>query len=65
MDLDPKVPYLGEDGEGNLIDPTDEQMRELYRQVGNPKNKEDLGEEGFVNAYYGSLVFKTLIIYIL
>ena len=65
MDLDPKVPYLGEDDEGNLIAPTDEQMRELYRQVGNPRSREDVGEEGFVNAYYGSLIFKRLIIYVL
>ena len=53
IDLDPKVPYLGEDSDGNLIEPTDEQMKELYRQVGNPKSKEDIGEDGFVNAYHG------------
>ena len=50
IDLDPKVPYLGEDDEGNLIEPTDEQMKELYRQVGNPNGKEDIGEQRFVNA---------------
>ena len=27
IDLDPKVPYLGTDHEGNLIEPSDEQMR--------------------------------------
>ena len=65
IDLDPKVPYLGEDDDGKLIEPTDEQMRELYRQVGNPNSKEDIGEDGFVNAYHGSLIFKRLVIYIL
>ena len=39
-------------------------MRDLYRQVGNPKSKEDIGEQGFVNAYHGSLIFKRLIIYL-
>ena len=63
--MDPKVPYLGEDDDGNLIEPTDEQMRELYRQVGNPKGKEDCGEQGFVNAYHGSLIFKKLVNYLL
>ena len=33
IDLDPKVPFLGVDHEGNLIEPSDEQMRELYREV--------------------------------
>ena len=40
-------------------------MRELYRQVGNPNSKEDIGEDGFVHAYHGSLIFKRLVIYIL
>ena len=40
-------------------------MRELYRQVGNPNSREDIGEDGFVNAYHGSLIFKRLVIYIL
>ena len=44
--MDTKVPYLGEDDEGNRIEPTDEQMKELYRQVGNPNSKEDIGEQG-------------------
>ena len=65
IDLDPKVPYLGEDDDGNLIEPTDDQMRELYKDVGNPKSKEDIGEQGFVNAYHGSLIFKKLVIYLL
>ena len=38
-------------------------MKELYRQVGNPNSKEDIGEQGFVNAYHGSLIFKRLVIY--
>ena len=38
-------------------------MRELYREVGNPGSKEDIGEDGFVNAYHGSLVFKILVTY--
>ena len=29
LDLDPKVPYLGEDDDGHLIEPTDDQMKEL------------------------------------
>ena len=65
IDLDPKVPYLGEDDDGNLIEPTDDQMKELYRQVGNPNSKEDIGEQGFVNAHHGSLIFKKLVIYLL
>ena len=65
IDLDPKAPYLGTDHEGNLIEPSDEQMRELYREVGNPGSKEDIGEDGFVNAYHGSLIFKTLVTYLL
>ena len=31
LDLDPKVPYLGEDDDGNLIEPSDDQMQDLYR----------------------------------
>ena len=65
LDLDPKVPYLGEDDDGNLIEPSDDQMRELYRQIGKPEHKDDVGEDGFVNAYHGSLVFKKLLIYVL
>ena len=65
IDLDPKVPYLGEDDDGKLIEPTDEQIKELYCQVGNPSSKEDIGEQGFANAYHGSLIFKKLVIYIL
>ena len=65
LDLDPKVPYLGEDDDGNLIEPSDEQMQDLYHQIGKPEHKDDVGEDGFVNAYRGSLVFKKLLIYIL
>ena len=65
LDLDPKVPYLGEDGDGNLIEPSDEQMRELYRRIGKPEQRDDIGEDGFVNAYHGSLVFKKLVTYVL
>ena len=65
LDLDPKVPYLGEDDDGNLIEPSDEQMRDLYRQIGKPEHKDDVGEDGFVSAYHGSLVFKKLLIYVL
>lgn len=57
MDLDPKVPYLGEDDEGNLIEPSDEQMQDLYRQIGKPDTRDDVGEDGFVSAYHGSLIF--------
>ena len=40
-------------------------MKELYRRVGSPNSKEDIGEQGFVNAYHGSLIFKKLVIYLL
>ena len=59
------MPYLGEDGDGNLIEPSGEQMRELYRRIGKPDQRDDIGEDGFVNAYYGSLVFKRLVTYVL
>lgn len=65
MDLDSKVPYLGEDEDGNLIEPSVEQMRDLYREIGRPESKDDVGEDGFINAYHGSLVFKKLIVYIM
>ena len=65
MDLDSKVPYLGEDENGELIEPTAQQMRELYHEVGRPDQKDDIGEEGFVNAYYGAIVLKRLVVYTL
>ena len=65
MDLDSKVPYLGEDEKGELIEPTAQQMRELYHEVGRPDHKDDIGEEGFVNAYYGAIVLKRLVVYTL
>ena len=65
LDLDSKVPYLGEDEKGELIEPTAQQMRELYHEVGRPEQKDDIGEEGFVNAYYGAVVFKRLVTYTL
>ena len=65
MDLDSKVPYLGEDENGELIEPTAQQMRELYYEVGRPEHKDDIGEEGFVNAYYGAIVLKRLVVYTL
>ena len=63
MDLDSKVPYLGEDEKGELIEPTAQQMRELYHEVGRPDHKDDIGQEGFVNAYYGAIVLKRLVVY--
>ena len=65
MDLDSKVPYLGEDENGELIEPTAQQMRELYHEVGRPDHKDDIEEEGFVNAYYGAIVLKRLVVYTL
>ena len=65
MDLDSKVPYLGEDENGELIEPTAQQIRELYHEVGRPEHKDDIGEEGFVNAYYGAIVLKRLVVYTL
>ena len=65
MDLDSRVPYLGEDENGELIEPTAQQMKELYQEIGRPQQKDDIGEEGFVNAYYGSVVLKRLLVYTL
>ena len=65
MDLDSRVPYLGEDENGELIEPTAQQMKELYKEIGRPNQKDDIGEEGFVNAYYGAVVLKRLLIYTL
>ena len=65
MDLGAKVPYLGEDENGELIEPTAQQMRELYHEVGRPDHKDDIGEEGFVNAYHGAIVLKRLVVYTL
>ena len=65
FDLDPKVPYLGEDENGDLIEPTDDQMRELYENICDPEDKNNLGPDGFTCAYHGSLVYKKLITYIL
>ena len=65
MDLDSRVPYLGEDENGELIEPTAQQMKELYQEIGRPQQKDDIGEEGFVNAYYGAVVLKRLLVYTL
>ena len=65
MDLDSRVPYLGEDENGELIEPTAQQMKELYKEIGRPQHKDDIGEEGFVNAYYGAVVLKRLLVYTL
>ena len=65
MDLDSRTPYLGEDENGELIEPTAQQMKELYKEIGRPNQKDDIGEEGFVNAYYGAVVLKRLLVYTL
>ena len=65
FDLDPKVPYLGENDNGDPIEPTDQQMRDLYAEICTPGSKDDLGPDGFTCAYHGSLIFKKLITYIL
>ena len=65
FDLDPKVPYLGEDENGDLVEPTDDQMRELYENSCDPGDKNDLGPDGFTCAYFGSIIYKKLITYIL
>ena len=36
MDLDGLVKYTGEDGDGNLLMPTDEEIEEIFRQKGTP-----------------------------
>ena len=49
MDLDSRTPYLGEDEKWwKLIEPTAQQMKELYKEIGRPNQKDDIGEEGFV-----------------
>ena len=39
MDLDSRTPYLGEDENGELIEPTAQQMKELYKEIGRPNQK--------------------------
>eukprot|EP00435_Cladocopium_sp_Y103_P011557 s3902_g3.t1 len=65
LDVDPKIPYLGIDDDGELIEPTDEQLEEFYKDNARPGSKHDLGEDGYVRSYYGSLIFKRLATYIL
>ena len=65
FDLDPKVPYLGEDENGDPVEPTDDQMRRLYDETCTPGDKNDIDPDGFTCAYYGSLIYKKLITYIL
>eukprot|EP00435_Cladocopium_sp_Y103_P048297 s3250_g14.t1 len=65
IDLDPKIPYLGTDNVGELIEPTDEQLEEYYQTSMNKTSKFDQGLDGYVRSYHGSLVFKRLATYIL
>ena len=39
MDLDSRTPYLGEDENGELIEPTAQQMKELYKEIGRPNQR--------------------------
>eukprot|EP00435_Cladocopium_sp_Y103_P069136 s370_g32.t1 len=65
IDIDPKIPFLGVDNAGELIEPTDEQLEDYYRTSMNKKSKFDQGPDGYVRSYHGSLVFKRLATYIL
>ena len=56
IDLDPKIPFLGEDEHGNLIE---------YQRIGKSGQAGDLGEDGFIRSYRGSLIFKKLATYVL
>eukprot|EP00435_Cladocopium_sp_Y103_P073251 s103_g43.t1 len=65
LDLDPKIPFLGVDPNGELIEPTDQQLEEHYQNNMNKKSKHDQGVDGYIRSYHGSLVFKKLANYIL
>eukprot|EP00435_Cladocopium_sp_Y103_P054686 s449_g17.t2 len=65
LDLDPKIPFLGVDQDGELIEPTDQQLEEHYENNMNKRSKSDQGVDGYVRSYHGSLVFKKLANYIL
>lgn len=65
VDLDPKIPYIGLDDNGDLIEPDEYHLRHQYQTVGRPDSPDDLGEDGFVRSYQGSLIFKRLVVYVL
>eukprot|EP00435_Cladocopium_sp_Y103_P047933 s1604_g14.t1 len=65
IDLDPKIPYLGTNNVGELIEPTDEELEDFYETSMNKATKYDQGKDGYVRSYHGSLVFKKLATYIL
>eukprot|EP00435_Cladocopium_sp_Y103_P035466 s647_g9.t1 len=66
IDIDPKIPLLGEEQNSELIEPADQQLEEHYQVFGNPTHsKHDQGMDGFVRSYHGSLIFKRLANYIL
>ena len=65
IDLDPKIPYLGVNDEGELIEPQEYHLRAQYQKVGIPAHADDLGEDGFIRSYRGSLNSKKLVIYVL
>eukprot|EP00435_Cladocopium_sp_Y103_P008068 s733_g2.t1 len=64
LDLDPRIPYLGEDQHGNLIEPTEEQLETCYEQ--HIKGTEsDIGLDGYILSYYGSSHMKRFVGYIM
>ena len=65
IDLDPKIPFLGEDERGNLIERDEHHLKVQYQRIGKPGQAGDLGEDGFIRSYRGSLIFKELATYVL
>jgi hypothetical protein len=65
IDLDPKIPFLGEDEHGNLIERDEHHLKVQYQRIGKPGQAGDLGEDGFIRSYRGSLIFKELATYVL
>eukprot|EP00435_Cladocopium_sp_Y103_P007792 s835_g2.t1 len=65
LDLDPKIPFLGVDINGELIEPNDQQLEQHYQDWMNKKTKFDQGLDGYIRSYHGALVFKRLATYIL
>eukprot|EP00435_Cladocopium_sp_Y103_P033986 s3204_g8.t1 len=65
MDVDPKIPFLSKNENGDIIEPTDQQLEEHYDEHGNTETKHDLGKDGYVRSYHGSFIFKKLANYVL
>eukprot|EP00435_Cladocopium_sp_Y103_P059119 s290_g21.t1 len=57
LDLDPKVPYLGEDQNGVPIEPTEQQLEECYNTY-IKGTKSDIGLDGYLLSYRGTFHMK-------